>query len=499
MALELFIVFLNISMFLFFNNPNFKNLYFVFPIFILWLFICYKKRKNIIEFLKEFLEYVLSSFKFSWASLIILILLSSYALYLPLTYDESFTFIQFVDRNIFYATCTYPAPNNHVLHSILSNITWHIFQWTELALFVRLPAIIASFLLISLFVVKVAKQNTFFTTLFIAVMLLNLPFLSFSFQARGYSMQTLFAAFSILQIFTKSTEQTFKFRNNSILLFSLLGLFTSLAYLYVFVSLYTTFLTHNLTIIKKNIPYLISTTAIFVLTIVLLYSPIVVFRGYESIVHNKFVRPLDNFDFLYLLNHYIESLIEVSGGNIIAAIIFSLLFYFSIKNKHFGIIPFLLAPLCLMLILNQTPFSRVFLPFSIAVLLVVFLDLKQQSWPQIKYRNLISSIIISVSIIISTVRFFKIPNGGMGSSFNVKYLSKYFDKHIYLHNNTHDHLKIALIANFSISDTSFELIDSTSEVKKESIIIFSQDLDKPIKVVDSLLSGDKKVFIGYLK
>ena len=43
------------------------------------------------------------------------------AFYLPITYDESFTFINFINTGIAVSLSFYPAPNNHVLYSVISS------------------------------------------------------------------------------------------------------------------------------------------------------------------------------------------------------------------------------------------------------------------------------------------------------------------------------------------------------------------------------------------
>ncbi|MGB5418838.1 hypothetical protein, partial [Algibacter sp.] len=104
-----------------FSNPNYKNLYFVIPLLLIWGFLFLKNRKSIFNFRKAITTYLSKTFSINWLSLVFLLLLCFYAIYLPLSYDEAYTFLQFVDRSLFYAFCTYPAPNNHVFHSIFSN------------------------------------------------------------------------------------------------------------------------------------------------------------------------------------------------------------------------------------------------------------------------------------------------------------------------------------------------------------------------------------------
>ncbi|MGB5418458.1 hypothetical protein, partial [Algibacter sp.] len=419
--------------------------------------------------------------------------------YLPLSYDEAYTFLQFVDRSLFYAFCTYPAPNNHVFHSIFSNFSWHLFSWSHLNLFIRLPAIIASVLLFAVFSKRIAKKDILLIACFMVLILLNLPFLSFSFQARGYSMQILFAVVSVLFINKPSTNDTFKFNNQSILLFSLMGLYTSPAYLFTFLGIYSVFFIQNLNLFKKNIAYIFYTTLFFSCTIILLYAPIMVFRGYESITNNRFVRPLESFNIPFLASHYKSSLTEITGGSVITILIFTLFIWFSISKKKWPNFLILIVPFLLMMVLNQAPFTRVFLPISFSIIAFVFLDIKLSFKPNSLKRHVISGVIVCIALAVSTYNFFKIPNGGLQSSVNVKYLSKYFDSHLKIHDETHDYLKTAIIGNLISSKKPYEIITSETEIKKGSIILFSENFNDNIKIIDSTDSYNKKVFIGIME
>lgn len=481
-----------------FQNPNYKNLYFIFPILCLWLVVCYFKRHLIIDFFRKVFLSFKNCFRFYWLSTLFLAILIGYGLYLPLSYDESYTFMQFVDRSVFYAACTYPMPNNHVLHSILSNISWHIFSWSNLALFVRLPSILASYFLMNFFIIKISKNDVFFTTLFFIILLFNLPYLSFSFQARGYSIQILFAVISSILILKNSNYYTYNEKYNFILLFSLLGLYTSPAYLYVFMTILTIFFYLNIKKTLKSLKYIIKSSLFFGLTILLLYAPIIVFRGYESIISNRFVEPLDHLSIKDALYHLVYSFIEVLGGKALTTLILSLTIYFAIIKRRFATILIFIIPLVLMLVLKQTPFTRVFLPLSIILIVLVLSDLKDILKNKITLNtSLVSWVVIGISIFISTMLFFEKLNGGLETSNSVKYLSKYFtNKNIYLSPETNDYMKIPIEANLRLADIKYNELDSNTELKKGSILIFSDTKIKNIKVLDSLSSLDKKVYIG---
>jgi len=479
------------------QNPNYYNLYFIFPCFCLWLVILYTIREKNNVFLSQVIFFLKICLKFSWISVVFLVILICYALYLPLSYDESFTFIQFVNRSTFYAACTYPAPNNHVLHSVLSNILWHVFGWTNLALIVRIPSILASCFLMNVFITKISKTNVFYSGLFLILLLFNLPYLSFSFQARGYAMEILFAVISSVIIFQSTQFKTFNDKQYLILFFSLLGLYTSPAYLYTFLPLYTSFLLLNITDSLRSIKLIIKSALFFGLTIVLLYAPIIVFRGYEPIIHNRFVAPLDHLSFLDALFHLINAFSEVLGGQIISVLIFSLTLYFSVVKRRFAIIPLFALPLLLMLVLKQTPFTRVFLPLAIVLVVIAIADLRSTLKNKKQFKPMLVPIFIGISLVISALLFFEKPNGGIETSFSVKKLSKYFNhKNIYLEPKTHDYLKVPIEAYLQLSDIKYSKLDRSTKLKEGSILIFSEWSRKNIKILDSVPSLDKIVYVG---
>ena len=483
-----------------FQNPNHKNLYFVLPILCIWLIILFVKRNALLSFFSQ-LKFILKDvFTFHWLSIIFAFVLIAYGLYLPLSYDESYTFTQFVDRSMFYALCTYPAPNNHIFNSFLSNITWHLLGWTKLALVVRLPSILASCLLLNIFIVKVSKNNIIFAALFLILLLLNLPYMAFAFQTRGYAIQILFAAITFFLTYNTYYQFSFKSRNNLFLFFSVLGMYTSPAYLYVFATTYLIFLIIHKKEALKSSKYLILTLMFFALSIFLLYAPIVVFRGYNSIINNRFVVPLEHLNILDASSHLIQSITEVLGGQIIAYSIFILFAYFTISNRRFTNLIYFLVPLGLMLFFKQTPFTRIFLPIAILLIIISIADLKDYLKQVIQPRTIYVVGLVAVSIVVSSLYFFKMPNGGLVTAFNVKYLSKYFNsKTIYLESNTHDYMKLPIEAYLKISQIEYKTLDTNTHLDKESLLIFSEFKAQNIEVLDSVPSLDKMVYVGHIK
>ena len=111
------------------------------------------------------------------------------AFYLPITYDESFTFINFINRGVAVSLSFYPAPNNHVLFSVIGSFL-NLFDFKDIFPF-RLISVF--FLILSLFMVtkiliQSSKKIKNYYFLLIAVFPLTLIYIYQSSLARGYGL-----------------------------------------------------------------------------------------------------------------------------------------------------------------------------------------------------------------------------------------------------------------------------------------------------------------------
>jgi len=65
-----------------------------------------------------------------------------YAISFPVSYDEAWTYINFTEKGLLSSISFYPSPNNHVLHSVLTNLSYYL-PFTQ-TVNLRLPSIIIS-------------------------------------------------------------------------------------------------------------------------------------------------------------------------------------------------------------------------------------------------------------------------------------------------------------------------------------------------------------------
>ena len=108
-------------------------------------------------------------------------------LFQPMGIDESETFLSYASRPLYIGLSWYPAPNNHLLNTLLMHFTWRIFGEQEWSL--RLPALLAGILLIpvtySAAHVLYDKHCALIAASLVAA---ASPLIYFSADGRGYTM-----------------------------------------------------------------------------------------------------------------------------------------------------------------------------------------------------------------------------------------------------------------------------------------------------------------------
>lgn len=160
-----------------------------------------------------------------------------YMLTLPVSFDEAATFLLFTNKGFAETVSHYPAPNNHVLHSIITNITKYIPCLSALVK-LRISALLVHF---TTLIVLYKFVSTHFgkKTALLVLALSSMLFLNiyYSYMSRGYSMLNLFFVYSLFLSFNliKGENTTKNWALFS--LFSILGFYTIPSYLYPFLTL----------------------------------------------------------------------------------------------------------------------------------------------------------------------------------------------------------------------------------------------------------------------
>ncbi len=205
--------------------------------------------------------------------------------------DEAYTYLAFSSRPVLSILTDYSHPNNHIFHSILSHFSALLFGQVTWA--VRLPALLAGILMIPACYVAGRKLYNAPAGLIAASFLAASPtFITYSAQARGYSLLAFFTLVMILL----AAELVQQNSPSGWIVFSLcgvLGAFTIPIMVYPLAALYIWLMLEFFTrygwsreFRKRIIPVLISAIGVIAGT-VLVYAPVILAgTGLKSLIAN---------------------------------------------------------------------------------------------------------------------------------------------------------------------------------------------------------------------
>jgi len=115
----------------------------------------------------------------------------------PMRSDESWTYLNYVSRNVFHILADYHSPNNHVLHSLLAHAAITLFGDSPIVL--RLPALIAGVVSMPVAYWYVFRLSNRDAALIAMALIACWPMLiDYSVNARGYSIVVLFTLIILL-------------------------------------------------------------------------------------------------------------------------------------------------------------------------------------------------------------------------------------------------------------------------------------------------------------
>lgn len=213
----------------------------------------------------------------------------------PMQHDEAYTFIAFASRPFWIAISDYSLPNNHVFHTLLVYLAYHLLgiqPWI-----IRLPAYLAGIAIIPLAYGVGAAFYDRKVGLLSAGLVASSPLLiDYSGNARGYAMICAFTLLAvILAAFVKNHRNSFAWM--LLALAGALGFYTIPIMLYPF-GMVAAWLV--LSYLLGDTPgaygrsfwsYLVISCLLLAGLVALLYMPIFAKSGIGAIVNNSYVRP----------------------------------------------------------------------------------------------------------------------------------------------------------------------------------------------------------------
>ncbi len=304
---------------------------------------------------------------------------------LPIFYDEAWTYHNFTQRGLFISLTKYPAPNNHVLHSVLTNLTCHFPFSTTVNL--RIPNLITALFSSLIFFYTFAKMfEKKIAFLLLPIFCFVFGILQYAYLSRGY----ILVVFSFLICFyatMKLTSQNENVKNNRKYLIylsvgGLVGFATMPSFLYPYFTCMSFVVAFKIakkdfTVIKPIIISGIVTTIL----VILFYTPMLIVSGLNAIINNEYVAPISRLDVIQnLYSHFDGTFGFLFGIKLVfIPILFFSICYF-IKNKTesslFVVYCFLIAPV-LLLIQSVLPFYRTWIYLTIPFLFGLGLVLKE--------------------------------------------------------------------------------------------------------------------------
>lgn len=285
-----------------------------------------------------------------------------FACTMPVSYDEAWTYLQFTSKSPLASLCYYPAPNNHVLHSLITNITRYI-PFLGPLLCLRISVIIISvfaWLLCYSFIKKYYSSKISLLIVGITSMLFMSVY--YSYMSRGYGLVLFFFSLSMYTAYTIIYKQD---QTKHWILFGLsnvLGFFTMPSFLYPFIILNTAILLNNGFRIKKQIVCTIAS----LLLAGILYTPILVVNGIDSISNNQFVKPISRSEVIQKLPVFFSHAVgEITGIHYVAVLLILVLAGVMLirNNMRFEfrlLVLFLVFPCILLIVHSVVPFARTF-------------------------------------------------------------------------------------------------------------------------------------------
>lgn len=210
----------------------------------------------------------------------------------PIRYDEAYSLRFYASKPMFLAVSNYSAPNNHVLHTLLMRIAYLLFGGEVWA--IRLPALIAGLLLVpATYLVARTLYNKHAALLAAGWVAASSALIEFSVNGRGYTLVALIFILTVgiaAHIHTNSNRSAWL----SFAMLSALGFFTIPIMLYAFSAVCTWLL---VSIVSANhrperallLRRLFAAVLTTIVTTLLLYLPVFVASGVQSVTNNQFV------------------------------------------------------------------------------------------------------------------------------------------------------------------------------------------------------------------
>lgn len=323
-----------------------------------------------------------------------------FGLTVPVSYDEVWTYVTFTNKPFYYCMVYYPFPNNHVLHSLLTNVTEHL-PFFDMLFRIRIPSILLALSAWSIAYSFLKKYYSDKVAMFVvAISAVLFRDIYYSFLSRGYILVVLFfvialyAAYNIIHKGNRKKDWMF------FAISGILGCYAVPSFLYPFATLNLLILIYNYRNLKSQIVWNV-VTGFFILVA---YTPIFLVSGFKSLADNKFVtmEQRTRLDVLTEMPTFFFEMLENLTGLPSVAILIALgvALIWCVKNRDKQTLVlwavFVLSPFLLLFLHRVIPFHRTFIYCGFAMTLLFGLSFRSEIESMPKFGLIIALVIMQI-------------------------------------------------------------------------------------------------------
>ncbi|WP_081852584.1 glycosyltransferase family 39 protein [Prevotella sp. 10(H)] len=337
-----------------------------------------------------------------------------FAIVLPISYDEALTYVDFTNNPILYCISSYPYPNNHVFHSVITHITKHL-PFFDILFKLRISSIIVS---LSTWIIAYSFVKRFYSAkvALFSVAIASMLFMSvyYSYMSRGYALVTLFF---VISLYASYNIIKYGSRNKDWVIFSIsniLGFYTMPSFLYPFLTLNLLILIYNYKNIKQQILFNLFIT----FATLLCYMPIILHQGFGVLS----ITPGDRLGVLSLFPLFFRNTFNEIFGLYLPLTLLIIVVSFVIalvkRNKDILVLWMLFgaAPVILLAIHSVIPFPRTFIYYGFIVMFLIGITLSA-------YIEKVPKLVLTIVLLVLQVGlFFNFKNSIVEyESFNIDF------------------------------------------------------------------------------
>ena len=298
-----------------------------------------------------------------------------YLINMPVFVDEAWTYFVFSSKGFLTAISYYPAPNNHILHSVLTGLSVQLP--IDMLTALRLPNFLANIIAVLLFFIVIAKLFSNKTALFFSLVFSTMfPMMYYGYIARGYVFYLIsfiiifyIAVYSLRNKNLKNTHLTLWF------IATLTGFYSVPTFIYPYISV---FLYLNIYFYRKkdwkSLKKLQIINIISAVSVLWLYFPVLFVSGIKSLIDNPYVKTHNRIYVVRFFNrHFNDTSWFLFNLPLIAGLVIALLYYYLLHKKKwipevkFAFFMLLFSPV-LMFIHATFPMPRIWIYWLIPVL-----------------------------------------------------------------------------------------------------------------------------------